>query len=49
MPSGIVIGFLQVAQAGNYKAAADYLQISAARRGRRLPLLHSPSPARRDR
>src|SRR5271156_1809953 len=31
-PSGAVFGFLQVAQAGNYKAAADYLQMSAVRR-----------------
>jgi MscS family membrane protein len=32
MPSGTVLGFLQAAQAGNYKTAADYLQMSAARR-----------------
>ncbi|HUM04381.1 MAG TPA: mechanosensitive ion channel family protein [Terriglobales bacterium] len=31
-PSGTVLGFLQAAQAGNYKAAADYLQLSAVRR-----------------
>jgi MscS family membrane protein len=31
-PSGTVLGFLQAAQAGNYKTAADYLQLSAARR-----------------
>ena len=31
-PSGTVVGFLQAAQAGNYKTAADYLQMSAARR-----------------
>src|ERR1700676_2339777 len=31
-PSGTVLGFLQAAQAGNYKAAADYLQMAAARR-----------------
>ena len=31
-PSGTVLGFLQAAQNGNYKAAADYLQMSAARR-----------------
>jgi MscS family membrane protein len=31
-PSGTVLGFLQAAQAGNYKNAADYLQMSAARR-----------------
>ncbi|HYW39331.1 MAG TPA: mechanosensitive ion channel family protein [Terriglobales bacterium] len=31
-PSGTVLGFLKTAQDGNYKAAADYLQMSAARR-----------------
>jgi len=31
-PSGTVLGFLQAAQSGNYKAAANYLQMSAARR-----------------
>jgi MscS family membrane protein len=31
-PSGTVLGFLQAAQAGSYKNAADYLQMSAARR-----------------
>ena len=31
-PSGTVFGFLQVAQAGNYRAAADYLQMSGVRR-----------------
>ncbi len=31
-PSGTVLGFLQAAQNGNYKTAADYLQMSAARR-----------------
>jgi MscS family membrane protein len=31
-PSGTVLGFLQAAQEGNYRAAADYLQMSAARR-----------------
>jgi MscS family membrane protein len=31
-PEGTVLGFLQAAQFGNYKTAADYLQISAARR-----------------
>jgi len=31
-PSGTVLGFLQAAQAGNYKLAADYLQMSAVRR-----------------
>jgi len=31
-PSGTVLGFLQAAQSEDYKTAADYLQISAARR-----------------
>lgn len=31
-PSGAVVGFLQTAQNGNYKVAADYLQLSSARR-----------------
>jgi MscS family membrane protein len=31
-PSGSVLGFLQAAQNGNYRSAADYLQMSAARR-----------------
>jgi len=31
-PSGTVLGFLQVAQDGNEKLAAEYLQMSAARR-----------------
>jgi len=31
-PSGSVIGFLQAAQSGNYSIAAQYLQMSAARR-----------------
>ena len=31
-PSGTVLGFLQNAQSGNYQAAADYLQMSSARR-----------------
>jgi MscS family membrane protein len=31
-PSGTVFGFLEAAQAGNYRHAADYLQMSAARR-----------------
>ena len=31
-PSGAVVGFLQTAQSGNYKLAADYLQLSSARR-----------------
>lgn len=31
-PSGTVLGFLQAAQTGNYKLAADYLQLSPARR-----------------
>jgi MscS family membrane protein len=31
-PSGTVLGFLQAAQSGNYSIAAQYLQMSAARR-----------------
>ncbi len=31
-PSGAVVGFLQAAQNGNYQTAADYLQMSSARR-----------------
>lgn len=31
-PAGAVLGFLQAAQNANYKTAADYLQMSAARR-----------------
>jgi len=31
-PSGTVLGFLQAAQQGNYSIAAQYLQMSAARR-----------------
>lgn len=31
-PSGTVLGFLQTAQSGNYQAASDYLQMSAAHR-----------------
>ncbi len=31
-PSGAVLGFLQAAQSGNYNIAAQYLQMSAARR-----------------
>src|SRR5580765_2242246 len=31
-PSGTVFGFLQVTQTGNYKSAADYLQMSGVRR-----------------
>ncbi len=31
-PSGAVVGFLQTAQNGNYKVAADYLQLSSVRR-----------------
>ena len=38
-PSGTVLGFLQAAQNGNYKAAADYLQISAAHRQSQGPAL----------
>jgi len=38
-PSGTVLGFLQAAQAGNYKNAADYLQMSAVRRQSQGPAL----------
>ncbi|MGA6987135.1 MAG: mechanosensitive ion channel family protein [Terriglobales bacterium] len=38
-PSGTVLGFLQAAQAGNYKTAADYLQMSAAHRQSQGPEL----------
>jgi len=38
-PSGTVFGFLQVTQAGNYRAAADYLQMSAVRRQSQGPEL----------
>ncbi len=38
-PSGTMLGFLQAAQAGNYKAAATYLQMSAARRQSQGPEL----------
>ena len=31
-PSGTLYGFLQAAQSGNYSMAAQYLQMSAARR-----------------
>src|ERR1700745_631463 len=31
-PSGTVFGFLQAAQSGNYSTAAQYLQLSNARR-----------------
>ena len=31
-PSGAVLGFLQAAQSGNYSIAAQYLQMSTARR-----------------
>ncbi len=31
-PSGTLYGFLQAAQSGNYSTAAQYLQMSAARR-----------------
>ena len=40
-PSGTVVGFLQVAQAGNLKAGADYLQMSAVRRQSQGPELAS--------
>jgi MscS family membrane protein len=38
-PSGTVLGFLQTAQSGNYKLAADYLQLSSARRQSQGPEL----------
>ena len=38
-PSGTVLGFLQTAQSGDYKTAADYLQMSAARRQSQGPEL----------
>lgn len=38
-PSGTVLGFLQAAQASNYKLAADYLQMSVARRQSQGPEL----------
>ncbi len=38
-PSGTVLGFLQAAQSGNYQAAADYLQMSAAHRQSQGPEL----------
>jgi MscS family membrane protein len=38
-PSGTVLGFLQAAQSGDYRAASDYLQMSAARRQSQGPLL----------
>lgn len=40
-PSGTVLGFLQAAQAGNYKTAAEFLQISAARRQSQGPEMAS--------
>lgn len=40
-PSGTVLGFLQAAQAGNYKIAAGYLQISAVHRQSQGPELAS--------
>ena len=40
-PSGTVLGFLQSAQAGNYKIGADYLQISAVHRQAQGPELAS--------
>lgn len=40
-PSGTVLGFLQAAQAGNYRGAADYLQMSAVRRQSQGPDLAS--------
>ena len=40
-PSGTVLGFLQAAQSGDYRVAADYLQMSAARRQSQGPVLAS--------
>ena len=40
-PSGTVLGFLQTAQSGNYKIAADYLQMNAAHRQTHGPELAS--------
>jgi hypothetical protein len=40
-PKGTVLGFLQIAQAGDYRTAADYLQMSAARRQSQGPELAS--------
>lgn len=40
-PSGTVLGFLQAAQAGNYKTAAEYLQMSAVRRQSQGPEMAS--------
>jgi MscS family membrane protein len=40
-PSGTVLGFLEVAQSGNYKSAADYLQLSTVRRQSQGPELAS--------
>ncbi len=48
-PSGTVIGFLQNAQSGNYKAAADYLQMSASRRATLGPELAQKLKALMDR
>src|SRR5208282_1734054 len=38
-PSGTVLGFLQAAQSGDYRTAADYLQMSAGRRQSQGPEL----------
>ena len=38
-PSGTVFGFLQTAQTGDYKTAADYLQLSVSRRPSQGPEL----------
>ncbi len=48
-PSGTVLGFLQAAQAGNYKTAAAYLQMSAARRQSQGPELAEKLKALMDR
>jgi len=38
-PSGTVLGFLKTAQDGNYQLAAEYLQMSSARRQSQGPIL----------
>jgi MscS family membrane protein len=48
-PSGAVLGFLQAAQAGNYRLAADYLQMSVARRQSQGPELATKLKALMDR
>jgi MscS family membrane protein len=48
-PSGTVLGFLQSAQSGDYQAAADYLQMSVARRQSQGPALATRLKALMDR